>query len=101
MEAAIALMADGRRAWSLKKIADEYIPPDVSEAFCSVAPNAETLTNKFMLDKELLRDQINYRVFQLETGVWVSAPFSEVGRTVKVEDDGRRRTLTARGVIQD
>jgi hypothetical protein len=101
MEAAIALMADGRRVWSLKKIADEYIPADVFEAFCSVAPNTETLTNKFMLDKALLRDQINYRIFQLETGVWVSSPFSEVGRTVKVEVDGRKRTLIARGVIQD
>jgi hypothetical protein len=101
MEAAIALMADNRRAWSLKKIADEFIPAGVFQAFCSVAPNAETLTNKFMLNKDLLRDRINYRVFRLETGVWVSSPFSEVGRTVKLEDDGKKRTLTARGVVQD
>jgi hypothetical protein len=101
MEAAIALMASGRRAWSIRRIADEFIPADLSNAFCSVAPNVETLGDKFMLNKDLLRDRINYRVFQLETGVWVSSPFSEVGRTVKVEDDGRRRTLTARGVIKE
>lgn len=101
MEAAIALMADGRRAWSLRKIADEFIPSDVSAAFCSVAPNTETLTNKFMLNKDLLRERINYRIFRLETGVWVSSPFSEVGRTVKLDDDGRKRTLTARGVIEE
>jgi hypothetical protein len=100
MEAAIALMADGRRAWSLKRISDDFIPQELSVVFCSVAPNAETLTNKFMLSKDLLRDRINYRVFQLESGVWVSSPFSEIGKAVRIEDDGRKRTLTARGVVQ-
>lgn len=101
MEAAIALMADSRRAWSLRKIADEFIPAELSDVFCSVSPNTETLTNKFMLDRDLLRDRINYRVFRLKTGVWVSSPFSEVGRTVKLEDDGKKRTLTACGVVED
>lgn len=100
MEAAMALMAGGRRAWSLQRIADEYIPVELGAVFCSVAPNAETLGGKFMLSKELLRERINYRVFQLENGVWVSSPFSEVGRSVTVEEKGKSRTLTARGVIQ-
>lgn len=101
MEAAIALMADSRRAWSLRRIADEFIPADLVEAFCSAAPNSETLANKFMLNKDLFRDRINYRVFQLQSGVWVSSPFSEVGRTVKLEDEGKKRVLTARGVVED
>lgn len=100
MEATIALLASGRRAWSLQRIADEFIPPDLSAAFCGIAPNAETLVGKFILSKELLRERINYRVFQLENGVWVSSPFSEVGRSVTLEEKGKRRTLTARGVIQ-
>lgn len=100
MEAAMALMADGRRTWSLQRIASEYLPADLSAVFCGIAPNADTLTGKFMLSKDLLRDRINYRIFQLETGVWVSSPFNEVGRSVKVEGNGKRRTLTARGVIE-
>jgi hypothetical protein len=100
METTMALMADGRRAWSLQRIANEYIPAELSSAFCSVAPNADTLVGKFMLSKELLRQRINYRVFQLANGVWVSSPFDEVGRDVTVESHGKKRTLIARGVIE-
>jgi hypothetical protein len=100
MEAAISLMADGRRAWSLEKIADEYIPDDLRQTFLRVAPNTETVESKFMLNKDLLRQRINYRVFQLKNGVWVSSPFSEVGKAVKIEDRGGTRTLTASGVVE-
>lgn len=100
MEVAMALMADGRRAWSLDRIAKEYLPEDLSSTFCSIAPNADTLTGKFMLNKDLLRDRINYRVFQLSSGVWVSSPFHEVGRSVKLEGQGNKQMLTARGVVE-
>ncbi len=99
MEAASALMANHRKAWSLEKIASDLIPSRLREAFCSVAQNPEALKDKFMLSKELLRDRINYHVFQLETGVWVSSPFSEVGNTVKLRREGGKRTLTAHGVV--
>lgn len=101
MEVAMALMADGRRAWSLQRIANEYLDQaELSAAFRSVAPNADTLVGKFMLSKDLLRERINYRVFQLTSGVWVSSPFDEVGRSVMVDAQGKKRTLTARGVIE-
>jgi len=99
MEAAIALMADRRQAWSLEKVADKLVPEGLREAFLVVAPNQETARSQFYLDKDLLRQQINYRVFQLDTGVWVSAPFSEVGETVKLTGGGSKRTLTCRGVV--
>jgi 37-kD nucleoid-associated bacterial protein len=100
MEAAISLMADGRRAWSLQKIAEEFIPQDLQPLFLESAPNTETIETKFMLDKDLLRKIINYRVFQLKNGVWVSSPFSEVGKGVQIEDRGGTRTLIARGEVQ-
>jgi hypothetical protein len=100
MEAAMALMASGRRTWSLERIAKEYLPPELASTFYSVASNADVLTGNFTLSKELLRERINYRVFQLETGVWVSSPFSEVGRSVTVDTRGNKRTLIARGVIE-
>lgn len=99
MEAAVSLMADRRQGWSLQQIARKLIPAHLVETFCSVAPNEQTRTGQFFLDKELLRDRINYRVFQLDTGVWVSAPFSEVGETVKLTGDGKKQTLTCRGTV--
>ena len=100
MEAAIALMADNRRAWSLHKIAASLIPEASRGIFCSVANNEETLTNSFMLSKDLLKARINYRVFQLENGIWVSAPFAEIGHGVKIEARGKKRTLIASGVVE-
>lgn len=64
-ELLLALMADGRRAWSSERIAKEYFPENLSSVFRGIAPNAGTLIEKFMLNKDLLRARINYRVFQL------------------------------------
>jgi hypothetical protein len=99
MEAATSLMANRRQTWSLNKVADRLIPDSLRESFLSHAPNDQTATSEFYLDKDLLRQQINYRVFQLQTGVWVSAPFSEVGETVTLTTDGSTRRLTCRGVV--
>jgi hypothetical protein len=99
MEAAIALMADRRQAWSLDQIAMKLVPDNLVAAFCSVAPNVETRAGQFILDKDLLRNRINYRVFQLNTGVWVSSPFQEVGESVTISKDGDTRTLSCRGVV--
>lgn len=99
MEAAIALVADRRQAWSLDQIAMTLVPDDLVDTFCSVAPNAETRGSQFALDKDLLRNRINYRVFQLDTGVWVSSPFQEVGESVTIAGDGDIRTLSCRGVV--
>ena len=99
MEAAIALVADRRQTWSLDQIASKLVPDDLVETFCSVAPNPETRSGQFVLDKDLLRNRINYRVFQLNTGVWVSSPFQEVGESVTISKDGDDRTLSCRGVV--
>jgi hypothetical protein len=99
MEAAVSLVADKRQAWSLDQIASRLLPDHLVETFCSLAPNFEARTGQFMLDKALLRDRINYRVFQLNSGVWVSAPFQEVGETVKLTTDGDKRILSCRGEV--
>ncbi len=99
MEAAISIIANRRQAWTLERIGKTLLPANLAHVFCSVADNTETRTSQFMLDKDLLRNRINYRVFQLETGVWVSSPFSEVGETVKVSGTAEKRTLTCNGRI--
>ena len=101
MEAAMSLMADRRQAWSLDKIASALVPDALQATFLGVAPNTETASGQFFLDKDLLRQQINYRVFRLDTGVWVSSPFSEVGETVKLSGSGKKRTLSCRGLVID
>jgi len=100
MEVASALMVHQRNVWSLDKIAKEFLPSELRETFCSVAQNEQARTDRFTLSRELLKDRINYRVFQLESGVWVSSPFSEVGHTVRLGREGGKRTLVARGVVQ-
>jgi len=72
----------------------------LQDAFLREAPNQETIESKFLLNKDLLRERINYRVFQLKNGIWVSAPFSEVGKAVIIENRGADQMLTAHGIVE-
>jgi hypothetical protein len=101
MEAATALVASGRSVWSMDKIANDLIPSELRAAFLSVVKNEDARKEKFNLGKALLKERINYRVFRLDTGVWVSTPFGEMGKSVKLERAASgKRILTARGAVQ-
>lgn len=69
---------------SLARIAEEFLAQGVAAPFLAAAPNAESARSMFRLNRELFDRTINYRVFRLDTGVWVSAPLEEIGQSVQV-----------------
>jgi len=73
------------RRFSLADVANELLDPPVAERFFAAAPNVESAQSLFRLNRELFDRTVNYRVFELDTGVWVSAPLEEVGESVHVE----------------
>jgi hypothetical protein len=73
------------RRFSLEQVANEFLDPAVAEPFVSAAPNPESARSLFRLNRDLFDRTVNYRVFRLDTGVWVSAPLDEVGQSVQVE----------------
>ena len=73
---------------SLEQIAAEFLAPDVAAPFLAAAPNPESARSMFALNRDLFDQTVNYRVFRLDTGVWVSAPLDEIGQSVQVTRTG-------------
>ena len=89
--ATIALRASRRPRWSLKSFADEFLPSvDLRQRLLDLAPNAESRSALFDLDRAELESLIDTRIFRLEDGVMVSAPFSTVGKSVQLSGDQNR-----------
>jgi hypothetical protein len=94
-----AVRRSPRHRWSLEDFCHEYLDEPAVTAVTEAAPNADSVTALFDLDREQFDELIQFRVFRLNTGTTVSAPFAEVGDSVTIDDDGERRFLTATGEI--
>ena len=84
--AAVALKTNSGRRWTFQRLAREFFDDEVQKVFLgAIAAGNIHVTQAFGLDTDILDRQLNFRAFELETGVLVSAPFAEVGQSVKVE----------------
>ncbi|MFA5837482.1 MAG: hypothetical protein WC837_11065 [Bellilinea sp.] len=98
--AIVSLRNSPRSRWSLAEIADAHLQGTIREAFLSAIPNRTSMVSTFDLNREVLDTTLKFRIFSLDTGVFVSSPFSEVGRSVSLEGDDERR-LECRGTVMD
>jgi len=73
-----------QRRWSLRSFADTYLTGDAKDKFLQSAPNAESLDAVFDVTRQVFDETISYRLFRLNSEVYVSAPFAEVGRSVEL-----------------
>jgi hypothetical protein len=80
--AVIAVRQSRRPRWSLREFANQYLTGAAREAFVRAAPNQETLDSNFDSDRKTFDDTLNFRIFGLNTGVFVSSPLGEVGKSV-------------------
>ncbi len=86
-----------QRRWSLQEFGDRYLQGGTRDRFLKAAPNPQVLDSPFDFSREVFDGAIHFRVFRLESDVYVSAPFDEVGRSVVVE--GER--LRAEGTVTE
>lgn len=108
-----AIRQSPRQRWSLEDFANEYLQDEVKQVLRRAAPNAESLVSNFDFDRETFDKTLQFRIFQLDSHVFVSSPFSEVGRSVNIATERRaapgapldlatlERRLTVEGVIVD
>jgi hypothetical protein len=89
-----------RTRWSLRSFAETYLHSPSKEVFLQGAANTAASDSMFDFDREVFERALNFRVFQLEGDVYVSAPFDQVGpnRPVSVTADETRQ-LTCSGVV--
>ena len=72
------------RRFSLEQVAEEFLAPEVAQPFLKAAPNPESARSLFRINRDVFDRTVNYRVFRLDTGVWVSAPLEEIGQSVQI-----------------
>ena len=99
--AVAAVRTHARTRWSISDFAHELLPPGPArDEVLRVAGSGEETTAVFDLDVAQFDTLVQYRVYYLSSGVRVSAPFREIGDSVKIDESGQDRTLTATGTIQ-
>ncbi|MBI3462302.1 MAG: hypothetical protein HY000_04470 [Planctomycetes bacterium] len=100
--AVMAIRLSPHSRLSLQEFANRYLQRDGSayEAFTRAVPNRESLTAVFDFERRVFDAALQFRVFQLNTGVFVSSPLAEIGESVKVTE-GREKRLSCAGAIVD
>lgn len=97
--AIIAVRHDKKERWSLRDFSGRYLTGAAATAFRAAAPNADALGALFDFDRGRFDDLVQFRIYRLDTGVLVSAPFSEVGVSVNLEEQDGTRVLTLSGRV--
>jgi len=84
---------------TLAQVSAQFSQP-VAAAFRTQQVNADALTAAFELNKALFDALVEYRIYKLGNGVWVSAPFGTLGRDVTEELSAEGKRLTATGIVE-
>jgi hypothetical protein len=99
--AIMAVRHSPQRRVSLYTFAERYLDGEARDAFLRRVPNDHALRSTFNFDLDTFDTTLQFRIFELEKGVFVSSPLAEVGATVKILDRGKERQLTCEGRIID
>jgi hypothetical protein len=98
--AVMAIRRSPRERVSPQDFADRYLSGRARDIFINAAPNADGLSSAFDFQRELFDATLQFRIFQLRTGVFVSSPLTEVGESVQITE-GQERRLSCEGEIVD
>jgi hypothetical protein len=82
----IAVRNAPRSRISLETFADHYLAPELRGEFLDYAPNQETAAAVFEFSRQSFDDVLQFRVFELENGLYVYSPLGEIGRGVRIAD---------------
>jgi len=93
----LAIRTSPRPRISLATFAKRYLGGAASEAFLRSAPNVESRDALFDFRQDTFDTVLQFRVFHLDSGVFVSAPLEEVGESVRVNP--KTRELSCSGII--
>ncbi len=96
----MAIRRSPQKRISLQDFADRYLTRDgpAYQAFMNAVPAEDALVSLFDFQTDVFDDVLQFRVFQLRTGVVVSSPLKEVGESVRITE-GQEKELSCRGAI--
>jgi hypothetical protein len=97
---AMAIRRSPQKRISLREFARRYLRRDggAFAAFIKAVPNEESVGVLFDFQTPVFDEALQFRVFQLDTGVFVSSPLTQVGKSVQITE-GQEKELSCRGTI--
>jgi hypothetical protein len=96
--AVMAVRHSHKSRWSLREFADHFLSGHTRQSFIGAAPNQETIDSSFDFDRAMFDSVLNFRIFGLNTGVFVSTPLGEVGKSVVVSGT-TQKVLRCEGTV--
>jgi len=99
--AVMAMRNSPQRRVSLFTFGERYLDGVAKAQFLSNVKQDHALRSSFDFDRELFDTTLQFHIFELEKGVFVSTPPSELGETVTIKGEGATRHLTCQGRIID
>jgi hypothetical protein len=96
--AVVAVRHSRKPRWSLREFANHFLTGNARESFIAAAPNDETIDSSFDFDRGTFDTTLNFRIFGLNTGVFVSTPLGEVGKSVVVSGT-TQKVLRCEGTV--
>jgi hypothetical protein len=98
--AIMAMRQSPHKRISLEAFAKNYLEGEAKEAFLDATPNSQTRATFFDFERQTFDDVLQFCVFQLNTGVYVSTPPSEIGSSVHISGQAEKK-LVCEGIIID
>ncbi len=86
---------------SLQTFAVRYLEGELRERFLNAAPNDHSRDSLFDFRRDVFDETLGFRIFELDTGVFVSSPLDQVGKSVRVGSGERRRLRCEGDVVED
>jgi hypothetical protein len=86
----VAIRTSPTKNWSYKRVASRFLTDPARTQFMSRIPTRET-NLVFTFDRNEFEKRLNFRVFETQRGVYVSAPFGTIGTAVQLTEGPQRR----------
>ncbi len=96
----LAVRTSPTKNWTYQRVANRFLTGAAQGEFLSRIP-AHQRTLAFSFDRDEFEKRLNFRVFQTERGIYISAPFGTVGTTVKLTGQAQRRVQVDDVVVDE
>ncbi|MBA2116095.1 hypothetical protein [Bremerella alba] len=86
----LAIRTSPAKNWTYQRVANRFLSGTAQGEFLSRIPVRERAL-VFSFDRDEFEKRLNFRVFETQQGIYISAPFGTVGTAVKVTGQNQRR----------
>lgn len=98
--AILAIRTSPTRNWTYQRVASRFLAGDAQAEFLGRIPVRERAL-AFSFDRDEFEKRLNFRVFETQNGIYISAPFGTVGTTVRLIGQNQRRVQVDDVVVDE